>query len=83
LDKEKLLVLEGRILALQAINGVILNEITSTLEGRLHLRGVISHVMDRADFSVLPGYSESEKSRLAEGFFSCLNDVSDKIVVTD
>ena len=82
-SEERLYVLEGRILALQAVMGIFLNETTPTNDGRRHARDVISRIMDGADFSVLAGYSESAKSRLAEGFFGCLNDVSSKIIVTE
>ena len=72
--------LEGRSLALQAINGLILNTISTDLEARLHLRDVISHLMDGVDFTALSDYSMAQQSYLAEGFFGCLNDVSGKIV---
>jgi hypothetical protein len=81
--EERLYVLEGRILALQAVIGVFLNEITPTDDARRRARDVISRIMDRVDLSALPGYSESAQSHLAEGFFGCLNDVSSKIVVTE
>ena len=81
--EEKLLQLEGKFIALQAVTGILLNEVSPTLEARKHLRDIIGHIMDRVSFSDLAGYSESEKAHLTEGFFRCLNEMADKIVITD
>ena len=53
-SEERLYVLEGRILAFQAIVGVFLNEVAPTNDARRHARDVISHIMDAIDFSDYP-----------------------------
>ena len=50
-SEERLYVLEGRILALQAVIGVFLNEVAPTNDTRRHVRDVISRIMDAVDFS--------------------------------
>ena len=79
--EQRLTKLEGRVLALQAVNGILLNMVAETLDERHHLRDIISRMMDGVDFSTVPGYSEVGKAQLTEGFFSCLNEMSDKIIV--
>ena len=81
--EERLLQLEGKVKALQAVNGILLNVIAVTEADRKRLRDMIGRMMDGVNFSDLPGYSESEKSHLAEGFFGCLNEMADEIVITD
>jgi hypothetical protein len=92
--EERLLQLEGKVKALQAVNGILLNIIAVTEADRKRLRDMIGRMMDRVSFSDLPGYSESEKSHLpgysesekshlVEGFFGCLNEMADEIVITD
>ena len=84
---ERLLRLEGAIVALQAVNGILLNYVTQadtatrTDALRRDIRRTLGRVAEYVTLDVLSDYTPAARNQFQEGFVRCLNDVMNKLVL--
>ena len=69
---DQVLNLHGRILALKAINGVILNHIATTQRDRQRIRCEIANMATTVNFEELPNLGPEHLTHFAGGFHRVL-----------